>query len=1159
MSTTAVQTRAQPTVAAKPKALPPARAFAKPARVAGSAFARVGGKKAQGDRQRFALPKEFRRSTATTHFSTVSSLGPPQQKSVPVETVAIDLHPWSFSDTVANKTLNRESIQDFTGARKRPATVIQFAQLPSNQVIVPPALPLHRPIGKAVTAHELKRIDATTITGTGVQLPVAVRNSLARTFSVDLTPIRVHTDASAQRVVRSLSTRAFAYGNHIFLGPGEQPTDLRLMAHEVAHVVQQAGGVTLQHFTPSMSDPLEHEAERASTAAVRGERFSVQQRTSPRPQGLGLSDLGIDIPDPLDWLAGKANIIPGFRMFTIVLGVNPINMSPVDRSAANILRALIEFLPGGGLITQALENSGVFEKAGAFVEQQIASLGMTGSAIKSAVTEFIARLSLKRILLEPGTVWEEAKSIFTEPIDRIISFAKGLVNGIIDLIKDAILKPIAKLAEGTEGYNLLKGILGKDPITGETVERSAETLLGPLLKMIGLGDVWQKMQDAKAIPRAWAWFQSTMSQLVGFVSQIPDLFIAAFKALTIEDIILVPKAFAKLVGVFGGFIGKFVSWGLDAMFKLLEIVFDVVSPGAFAYIKKTGAALKAILQNPLPFVGNLVKAAKLGFMNFAGNFVEHLKKGLIDWLTGSLEGIYIPKALSLIEFGKMAISILGVSWAQIRGKIVKALGPNGELIMQGLEAVFDVVKALITGGPAAAWEVIKDKLTSLKDTIVQGIISFVKDAVVTKAIPKLIAMFIPGAGFISAIISIYDTVMVFVNKISKIIQVVTAFINSIVAIAAGNIGGAAAKVESILGNLLSLAISFLAGFVGLGKVSDKIRDVVKQVRATVDKAIETAVQWLINKAKSLFKSLFSGTPDKRTENEKKAAVASAVADAEAALNASGATLDSVRKKLPGIKSKYKLTSIVLEQTGANEYDVDVQINPGGKTKKKKFDPTTLKVNDAIKVKALKKGAVNRKENPENSEDEIYRYVPGVVTATDPPGADGNFKFQYRIEALSLTGTASTTDHDNLWKKSTPGSAYKKDEEWDKIKDKDNWGGNFNDARQVLNWRYHKKFNNPGGMQWEHIVEQSSGIGENSVTNLALSSASLNAQFNVFFSRKYTPGEISGMPGTGGQSLRAFLKGQPASEHRRWKEKCYAIFGVSVKPMANERGAYQVLG
>src|SRR6185436_27283 len=219
--------------------------------------------------------------------------------------------------------------------------------------------------------------------------------------------------------------------------------------------------------------------------------------------------------------------------------------------------------------------------------------------------------------------------------------------------------------------------------------------------MIGLGDVWQKMQQAKAIPRAWAWFQSTMGQLVGFVSQIPSLFVAAFKSLTIEDIILVPKAFAKLAAVFGGFMSKFVSWGVDAMFKLLEIVFDVVSPGALGYVKQTGSALKSIFQNPLPFVGNLVKAAKLGFMNFGGNFLTHLKKGLIDWLTGSLQGVYIPKALTLVEFGKLALSVLGITWAQIRGKIVKALGPNGELIMQGLETAFDIVVALVKGGTAA--------------------------------------------------------------------------------------------------------------------------------------------------------------------------------------------------------------------------------------------------------------------------------------------------------------------------------------------------------------------------------------------------------------------------------------------------------------------------
>ena len=897
-------------------ALPPARKFADNEKSRGTKFTRRGGPTGRNGAERFRLDNSHRRSAV--------------QDQPPALTVTTSQPPRASSTTIENTVATGATKQSLTISKNASVdAVIQHVQpLPLSEV-GPPAITLGRPANQVIASSTFKKLESTTITSTGAPLPVAVKNPLTHSFSIDLTPIRVHTDARAQHLVRTFNTRAFAYGHNIFLGPGESPGDLRLMSHEVAHVVQQSGGAVLQHFTTSRGDEFEHEAEQASAAAMRGDKFTVHRRTSRRPQGVLGIDLGI--PDPLEWLAGKANIIPGFRMLTIVLGVNPINMSPVDRSAANILRALVEFIPGGGLIVEALDNHGIFDKVGAFVETQIAALGMTGSAIKDAVTEFISSLNLPGDLLNPGAAWERAKRIFTAPIDRLIQTGIGLVTGIIQLIKDAILKPIAKLAEGTDGYNLLKGVLGKDPITGDPVDRSAETLLGPLLNMIGLGDVWQKMQQAKAIPRAWAWFQTTLSQLIGFVSQIPDLFLAALKALTIEDIVLVPRAFAKLVGVFGGFMGKFVSWGVDAMFKLLEIVFDVVSPGAFGYVKKTGAALKSILQNPLPFIGNLVKAAKLGFTNFAGNFVQHLKKGLIDWLTGSLQGVYIPKALTLIEFGKLALSVLGITWAQIRTKIVKALGPHGEIIMKGLETAFDIIVALATGGPQAAWEVIKDKLTGLKDQIVAGIQSFVVDTIVQKAIPKLIAMFIPGAGFISAIISIYDTVMVFVEKISKIIQVVTAFVNSIVAIAQGNIGGAAAKVESILAGLLSLAISFLAGFIGLGKVTDKIMNVVNKVRATVDKALDTAINFIIGKAKALFARLFSkgkdGKPDTRTDAEKKRDLHAAIVEGGAQAKAKPEDLKGLKAKLASLVKKYKLTSLTVVDDGGVEHHLKGAVNP----------------------------------------------------------------------------------------------------------------------------------------------------------------------------------------------------------------------------------------
>jgi hypothetical protein len=670
----------------------------------------------------------------------------------------------------------------------------------------------------------------------GTPLPLSVRKFMEPRFNADFSKVRIETGDKAAVMNRQVGAQAFTVGNQIYFGKDrfkpETQEGKELIAHELTHTIQQ--GSTIQ----------------------RSEDPTVTQHTPVHIQRWGIID------EALDYFADKANMIPGFRMFTIVLGVNPINMSKVDRSAANILRALVEFMPGGGLIVKALDSHGVFDKVGNWVEQQVKALGLVGSSIKQAVMDFVKSLGIKDAANLSG-VWNRAKRIFTEPIDRIIALAKSVVTGIIQFIKDAILRPIAKLAEGTRGYDLLKAVMGKDPITGDAVPQTADTLIGGFMKLIGQEEVWNNMKKANAIPRAFAWFKGAMSQLMAFIREIPSLFIKAFKSLEIADIILVPNAFAKLASVFGGFIGNFLSWAGNAVWNLLEIIFDVVSPGALGYIKKTGAALKSILKNPLPFLGNLVKAAKLGFTNFAANFGTHLKAGLIDWLTGSLPGIYIPKAFSLAEIVKFVFSVLGLSWQNIRQKLVKVVG---EPAVKAMETGFKIVVTLVTQGPAAAWEQIKEQLANLKDMVIGGITDFVVDMVVKKAVPKLIAMFIPGAGFISAILSIYDTVMVFVNKISKIIQVVTGFINSITAIAAGAIGAAASKVETTLAGLLALAINFLAGFAGLGKVADKVMGVIQKVRAPIDKALDWLINWIVTMAKKLFAKAFGKEKGKEGED-----------------------------------------------------------------------------------------------------------------------------------------------------------------------------------------------------------------------------------------------------------------------------------------------------
>ena len=65
-------------------------------------------------------------------------------------------------------------------------------------------------------------------------------------------------------------------------------------------------------------------------------------------------------------------------------------------------------------------------------------------------------------------------------------------------------------------------------------------------------------------PRA-AWFKAALARLLDFVSQVPGLFIDAINPLTLEDIILLPRAFMKVATVFRNFVGNFVTWAGKAV------------------------------------------------------------------------------------------------------------------------------------------------------------------------------------------------------------------------------------------------------------------------------------------------------------------------------------------------------------------------------------------------------------------------------------------------------------------------------------------------------------------------------------------------------------------------------------------------------------------
>ncbi|MEM9514383.1 MAG: DUF4157 domain-containing protein [Actinomycetota bacterium] len=96
--------------------------------------------------------------------------------------------------------------------------------------------PLDQQIGAAIEARR----------GGGQPLADPVRADMEHHLGTDLAPVRIHDDAAADRLSRSVQAEAFTTGTDVFFRSDRyRPTSTdgrRLLAHELTHVVQQSTG-----------------------------------------------------------------------------------------------------------------------------------------------------------------------------------------------------------------------------------------------------------------------------------------------------------------------------------------------------------------------------------------------------------------------------------------------------------------------------------------------------------------------------------------------------------------------------------------------------------------------------------------------------------------------------------------------------------------------------------------------------------------------------------------------------------------------------------------------------------------------------------------------------------------------------------------------------
>ena len=152
--------------------------------------------------------------------------------------------------------------------------------------------------------------------GGGSPLSGNTKKEMESGIGADFSNVRIHNDSNAVQMNKQLGAQAFATGNNIYFNEGKYNPNSKdgkhLLAHELTHTVQQG-------------------------AAIRKKPEPI----SPAPEMIQGSFLDL-VPD---WIIDGARHVPGYTLFTVIIGYDPLRQIDVERTPINLVEGLMGLVP----------------------------------------------------------------------------------------------------------------------------------------------------------------------------------------------------------------------------------------------------------------------------------------------------------------------------------------------------------------------------------------------------------------------------------------------------------------------------------------------------------------------------------------------------------------------------------------------------------------------------------------------------------------------------------------------------------------------------------------------------------------------------------------------------------------------------------------------
>lgn len=478
--------------------------------------------------------------------------------------------------TRAAATADFPSIRMVASADKREADAASFARRAASgvpwQALDAPvaateetaAAAVERPVSPR-TAEMLEHPTA----GTALH-PSLV--SLIGPESGSLAGVRVHADTAANAAARELGTRAFTFGQDIYLSASGSALDIELMFHEIAHVLQGASGLVTD---------LAAAEDGAQPVADAVEHWTSEQ------------------------IARQASELPPYRILCTILGHDIITGKPIalpiDARIAEVVR-----IAGYPTVAETLDKLKLFETVRILVESELSNPALT---VRAAFTD------LKAAAMSP----HDMRAVVDKYVDLATAAMKRVANAVIAHVRK-VMAPYAKqlIATHPEVGALLDlgGALWKtDLLTGAPVVKTQEDILRAVLILVGQTDAFETMKKNGKLAEVLKLFNDTVAAGRLIAGEVVAAATGAWAGITLDNLPNFADVIRTLFADAKRIIEKFVTLGR----ALAVRAFNLVKNSLLAWLSAQGEAIPGyrvirVIIGKDPFTRKEVPSATIDFL-----------------------------------------------------------------------------------------------------------------------------------------------------------------------------------------------------------------------------------------------------------------------------------------------------------------------------------------------------------------------------------------------------------------------------------------------------------------------------------------------------------------------------------------------------------------